>query len=471
MCAVASAAPIQTLIISGQNNHDWRATTPHLRSLLANTGRFDVRVTEEPTGLTTQSLSKYDVIVLDYNGPRWGAAAEKAMEEFVRSGKGLVVVHGASYAFGTMEILGDKHVRTGKRESPWPAYAEMVGASWSDAEPKSGHAPRHIFTVSLDETQHAIVKGLGAKFRVSDELYHNLRTRPGIRVIASAYDDSANGGTGKKEPLLWTSNFGKGRVFHTALGHDVSAMLEPGFIATFVRGAEWAATSDVTIAAKLEPEPVRGSPRVLVVTGGHDHETSFYTMLESFKGMQVNVNPHPIAFNRDLRKDYDVLVLYDSVQTLDDRQKKNLQAFVEDGGKGLVALHHAIVDFNDWEWWYRDVIGGVYLLNARNGLPASTYKHDEELNVIPKGEHPILKGIGPMHLWDETYKGMWISPEVKVLLTTDNATSDGPVAWVSPYPKARVALIQLGHSSTSHRHQGYRQLVKNAILWSAGKLN
>jgi type 1 glutamine amidotransferase len=371
-----------------------------------------------------------------------------------------------------MEILADKHVRTGKREAPWPEYVKMVGGAWSDDPPKSGHAPRHIFTVATADPQHAIMRDLGgAKFQVSDELYHNLRTQPDIHVIASAYDDPAIGGTGKNEPMLWTVEYGKGRVFHTALGHDVSAMLEPGFIATFVRGAEWAATGGVTIAAKLEPETPRGSPRVLVVTGGHDHETTFYTMFESFTGMQVNVNPHPIAFNRDLRKDYDVLVLYDSVQTLDDKQKTNLKAFVEAGDKGLVALHHSIIDFSDWEWWYRDVIGGVYLLKGRDGLPASTYKHDEELRVVPKGKHPILKGIGPMHLWDETYKNMWISPEVNVLLTTDNPTSDGPLAWVSPYPKARVAFIQLGHGSTAHQHPGYRQLVENAILWSAGKLN
>ena len=330
-------------------------------------------------------------------------------------------------------------------------------------------------------TKRQATEGFGARVVLSDHgdrpreevaaaLAREIAARDGL-VLLHPFDDPAIGGTGKNEPILWTVNYGKGRVFHTALGHDVSAMQEPGFIATVVRGAEWAATGAVTIAAKLEPQAPRGSPRVLVVTGGHDHETTFYTMFESFAGMQVNVNPHPIAFNRDLRKDYDVLVLYDSVQTLDDKQKANLKAFVEDGGKGLVALHHSIVDFSDWEWWYRDVIGGVYLLKGRDGLPASTYKHDEELRIVPKTIHPILKGIGPMHLWDETYKHMWISPEVKVLLTTDNPTSDGAVAWVSPYPKTRVVFIQLGHGSTSHQHPGYRQLVENAILWSAGRIN
>jgi uncharacterized protein len=210
---------------------------------------------------------------------------------------------------------------------------------------------------------------------------------------------------------------------------------------------------------------------VLVVTGGHDHETTFYSMFEHCcSDFLVNVNPHPIPYNRDLRKDYDVLVLYDTIQNIDDKQRANLRAFVEDGGKGVVALHHSIADFVEWPWWYQDVIGGRYLLRADGELPASTYKHDEELQVQPVSKHPVVRGIPPMHLWDETYKKMWISPKVEVLLKTDNRTSDGPVAWVSPYEKARVVFIQLGHGHTSHEYPPYQQLVRNAILWSAGKL-
>lgn len=467
--AVLQAAPIPVLIISGQNNHDWRTTTPHLRHLLANTGKFDVRVTEEPGSLTPNALAKYQALILDYNGPRWGPTTERAVAGFVESGKGLVVVHGASYAFGDMEILADKHVRTGVHQPIWPQYRQMTGAWWTDQDPKSGHAPRHIYQVRLTNREHPITAGLGPSFQVTDELYHNLRTDPNIQVLATAHDDPSIGGTGHDEPLIWTVAYGKGRVFHTALGHDVAAMMEPGFIATFLRGTEWAASASVTIQAKLEPESPKGAPRVLVVTGGHDHETTFYSMFERFAAdMRVNVNPHPIPYNRDLRKDYDVLVLYDTIQNLTDQQRANLRNFIETPGKGLVALHHSIADFVDWPWWYEEVIGGRYLLKPDGGQPASTYKHDEELRVLPVSKHPILKGVPPMHLWDETYKSMWISPKVEVLLRTDNPTSDGPVAWVSPYDKARVVFIQLGHDHTAHQYPPYQQLVRNAILWAAG---
>ena len=253
----AALDPAPVLIISGRNNHDWRTTTPFLRQVLNASGRFEVRVVEEPAGMTAATLAPYRALVLDYNGPRWGAAAESAVEEFVRSGKGLVVVHGASYAFGEREVLGDYQRRTGLREKPWPAFAKMTGAYWTET-PRSGHAPRHIFKVKFTG-DHPITRGMGEGFEISDELYHLLRLSPDMRVLARAFDDPAIGGTGKEEPVLWTLDYGKGRVFHTILGHDVAAMMEPGFSVTFARGTEWAATGEVTLPPK--PRPLTGRKR------------------------------------------------------------------------------------------------------------------------------------------------------------------------------------------------------------------
>ncbi len=115
------------------------------------------------------------------------------------------------------------------------------------------------------------------------------------------------------------------------------------------------------------------------------------------------------------------------------------------------------------------MVGGKYLAEAEDGMPASTYLHDQELFVRPVTSHPVTDGVEPFHIRDETYKGMWISSKVQVLLKTDNPTSDGPVAWVSPYPKSRVVYLQLGHDSQAYRNPSYRALVRNAIMWSVGK--
>lgn len=456
----------RVLIVSGRNNHDWRTTTPYLRNLLTSTGRFDVRVTEEPAGMTAETLAPYDVIVLDYDGPRWGSASEKALVDFVRGGKGLVAVHAASYSFSGLEVLGDNHVKTGIHEPAWAEYINMIGGTWTEKEPKTGHAPRHVFEVRVTDGGHPITQGIGDSFQVSDELYHNLNMRPGVHVLATAFDNPKNGGTGKQEPVLWTVAYGKGRVFHTTLGHDVAAMQSRGFALTFTRGVEWAALGGVGAAGVVKQDPVR----VLLVTGGHDHETSFYSVFDNQKQLAVTVNPHPHAYNANMINNYDVLVLYDMVQSIEDRQAAALKNFVE-GGKGVVVLHHAIVDFaTTWPWWYEDVVGGKYFEKAEPGHPASTYLHDQQLTVTAAARHPILNGIPPIQIEDETYKGMWISPKAQVLLRTDHPTSDGPVAWVSPYDKSRVVYIQLGHGRAAHENPMYRRLVNNAILWTAGRL-
>ena len=263
---------IRALILTGQNNHDWRATTPLLRMLLLNSGRFDVRVNEEPTGMTSAILAPYDVVILNYNGPRLGRVAEKALENFVRSGKGLVGVHGANWAFSGLVVLGENSRPTDILEPPWTEFKSMIGGVWSEKPPASGHAPRHKFQVKIVEANDPITTGLNSPFEADDELYHNIHMAPNAYILATAYDDPRNtpepaagkvsdpsdqgtapapgkmphlnmNPTGKDEPMLWTVRYGKGRTFYTALGHDVKAMEMPGFAITFVRGVEWAATS------------------------------------------------------------------------------------------------------------------------------------------------------------------------------------------------------------------------------------
>lgn len=460
----------RVLILTGRNNHDWRATTPFLRQVLELTGRFDVRVTEESNGVTAETLRPYDVLVVNYCGPRWGDPAEKAVEEFVRSGKGMVVIHAADYPFADNPVLSERMGNTGVVQPTWTAWGDMVGAVWSSKPPSTGHARRHAYPVRWQDAQHPIAAGLQA-FTISDELYHNFHLRPGNHILASAIDDTAFGGNGKDEPLLWTRSYGKGRVFHTALGHDVDAMHAPGFVSTYARGVEWAASGSVTLPAQISLNPKNpDAVRVLLVAGGHDHETSLYGAFEKWRDIRVNVDPHPFAFRNDLRKAYDVIVLYDSVQVehLPEKHRENLRNFVE-AGKGLVVLHHAIIDFIGWEWWWKEVVGGLYVLKAMPGMEASSYLHDQELVVTPKPDHPITKGLPQMRIFDETYKRVWHRPDVKVLLTTDNPTSDVEIGWVSPYEKSRVVYLQPGHGRESHELPWFRQLVRRSILWAAGR--
>jgi hypothetical protein len=243
-CAFAQTPPakIQALIITGQNGHDWRATTPVLRKLLEDTGRFEVRVTEEFRGAGPETLAPYDVVILNYYESkkpalRWGERTDAALLDYVKSGKGLVVYHFSTAAF-----------------EGWTEFEKMCGANW---RPNNGHhSARHDFKVEIKDMDHPITRGMTSFPQASDELYANLKWQPEgtFHILATAWDDHSLykpnekqpiPGPGLNQPMLWTVNYGKGRVFVTALGHDPDAMKSAGFISTYVRGTEWAATNAV----------------------------------------------------------------------------------------------------------------------------------------------------------------------------------------------------------------------------------
>jgi hypothetical protein len=347
----------------------------------------------------------------------------------------------------------------------------MIGACWAetgDAKTKSGHGARHLFEVTTTETQHAILSGMKLPFVTSDELYHRLRLEPEVQVIASAFSAVETGGTGQKEPMLWTVGYGKGRVFHTALGHDAAAMASHGFATTFARGTEWAATGSVTLPPELLPDAYKpDAVRALIVTGGHDHQPAFYTMFEGDGDIDAITDSHPAALRKDLSR-YHVLIFHDMFGGVDDKGRANLKAYAE-AGHGLVVIHHALASFNDWGWWSKELVGARYLLKSGPDGPASTYEHDQIIKVTISGKHAVLNGVPPMQLMDETYKGMWFSRDIVPLLETDHPKSDPVVAWISPYSKSRVAVIQLGHDRWSHLHPGFRRLVRNAVFWAAGR--
>jgi len=253
LCAVAAAfaqqPKIRTLIITGQNVHDWRGVEDPLRKALESTGRFEVRITEEFRGASAETLAPYDLVVLNYYDSRkpelrWGERADSALLDFLRSGKGVVVYHFSLAAF-----------------DGWQEYEKISAGNW---RPNNGqHSPGHDFTVDIKDDSHPVTRGLKKSFpQPKDELYANLKWQPEgtYHVLATAYDDHSlyknpkqpTPGAGINEPMLWTTEYGKGRVFVTALGHDAAASSTPAFVTTFTRGAEWAATGAVTLPVPPE---------------------------------------------------------------------------------------------------------------------------------------------------------------------------------------------------------------------------
>lgn len=224
---------ISVLILTGQNNHDWKATTPVLKRILESSGRFTVTVTEHPELCTSQSLKPYNVILSNWNtyggGPvkTWPATARDGIINFVRSGKGFVVVHAGSSSFYN-----------------WAAYQQMVAATWMNGV--TWHAPKHMFYVHITDPSNPITHGMRI-FVTDDELWNNTMVQPGVQSLAAGYSDKTTGGSGIDEPILFVRRFGKGRTCALMLGHDAAAMSDIGFQTLLARGTEWAATGKVTI--------------------------------------------------------------------------------------------------------------------------------------------------------------------------------------------------------------------------------
>jgi len=248
---------ISALIVDGENNHDWKATTPLMQKILEGSGRFDVEVaTSGEVSEFRPPFAEYDVVVLNYNGPMWPEETRKDFEEYVSGGGGVVVVHAANNAFTKWEEY-NKIIGLGgwggrnHNHGPYVYYNEDNELVRDEREGRGGgHGPQKQFVVELRQPDHPIVAGLPERWRhTKDELYNSLRgPAENMTILATAWTNR----TKRHEPQLMTIEYGDGRVFHTTLGHGVEAFHGLGFQVTLQRGAEWAASGEVTISA---PDP------------------------------------------------------------------------------------------------------------------------------------------------------------------------------------------------------------------------
>jgi type 1 glutamine amidotransferase len=254
-----AVGPIRVLIVDGQNNHAWQQTTPALKKILESTGRFKVDVATSPPQGGDMSrfrprFAAYHVVLSNYNGEAWSPETKAAFEEFVRNGGGFVSYHAADNAFPEwkeyqrMIAVGGWGGRTTQQFGP--ALRVRDGQTVRDASPAAcgHHGNRLPFQITMRDPRHPIALGLPAVWmHAADELYDTLcGPAENVEVLATAHSDPANLGTNENEPMLMAIRYGKGRVFHTTLGHDLEAIQCAGFIVTLQRGTEWAATGRVT---------------------------------------------------------------------------------------------------------------------------------------------------------------------------------------------------------------------------------
>ena len=256
--------PAKTLIITGQNNHNWQVSHVVIKQILENSGLFTVDFAISPAKGEDMSgfvldFRPYSLVVLDYNGDAWPEETNRRFLEFVQNGGGVVVYHAADNAFvnwpefNRIIALGGWE---GRNEKDGPYVYWQDGKLIQDTSPGRGgsHGRQHEYVMNLRNQEHPIVKGLPSQWKHGlDELYDRMRGPGNIKdMLYTAFSETDTGGSGREEPLLFTVDYGKARIFHTMLGHagatvdNSPAMQCTGFQVTLLRGAEWAATGKVT---------------------------------------------------------------------------------------------------------------------------------------------------------------------------------------------------------------------------------
>lgn len=263
LVGLGAAEKIKVLLVDGpQQYHKYQETTPVLKQILEQAGRFEVDLSRSSKescldGSYRPLFEDYDVVVVNegFGAAEWPEATRKAFEDYMANGGGMVSYHAANNSwpkwkeYNKMTGIGGW---AGRNEKSGPyLYINAEGeVTRDDSEGKGGsHGPQHEYEMVVREKDHPIMRGLPPTFKHGpDELYDRLRgPAENVTILASAYSAKDKRGTGRHEPTLMTITYGEGRIFHTVLGHHVPHLLEGSFITTFQRGTEWAASGKVTI--------------------------------------------------------------------------------------------------------------------------------------------------------------------------------------------------------------------------------
>lgn len=194
-------------------HHHSAAYAPMLSAALSKKG-INISYTEDPNNLNTANLSKYDGLLIYANHDVITPSQEDALLTFVEEGNAFIPVHSASFCF---------------RNSP--EYVSLVGAQFKEHETGT-------FTANIVQANHPAVDGL-KEFSTWDETYvHHLHTDDRTILMERVEGE-------QREPWTWVKEYGKGKVFYTAYGHDERTWQHPGFLDLMEKGILWAVNDKV----------------------------------------------------------------------------------------------------------------------------------------------------------------------------------------------------------------------------------
>ena len=219
---VDAEKPVRVLIVTGVDypGHPWRTQALELHKALGATPLIDVRLVDDVEVLGTDLIFDYDVLMMNfknYDPLKREEAAKKNLVRFINEGGGLMYFHFTGGAFEN-----------------WPEFVNVSGRVWNPSF--RAHDPYQEFTVQITRKDHPIMKGIN-DFKITDELYTCLDGKREIEVLA----ESKSSVDGKMYPMAFVFTEGKGRGFHTVLGHDGKAFESPELTPLLQNAAIWCA--------------------------------------------------------------------------------------------------------------------------------------------------------------------------------------------------------------------------------------
>jgi len=214
--------PIRVLIVTGVDypGHPWRELALQLRKALGASDKIDVRLADDVEVLGTDLIFDYDVLMLNfknYDPLKREKVAQVNLLRFIREGGGLMFFHFTCGAFEN-----------------WPEFGQIAGRVWNPE--LRAHDPHGQFTVQITKKEHPIMQGL-SDFQILDELYTCTDAKREVEVLAEAKSVV----DGKMYPMAFVFEEGRGRGFHTLLGHDERSFHSPELTKMLQNAAIWCA--------------------------------------------------------------------------------------------------------------------------------------------------------------------------------------------------------------------------------------
>ena len=260
--ATAKPAKARKLLVFSRGKGLKHKAIPHgakaIELMGRKTGAFEVVHSVDPAVFRPESLKRFDAICFN-NSNRMDFFKDpvlaNAVLAFVRSGKGLVGVHGATTNFSKQWLLD------------WPEGAALIGGIFN------GHPWHEKVTLKLDDPTHPLTAAFGGKgLTITDEIYQfsGPHSRDRLRILVSLDLDKTpvtpRHKRAMKRPdnhyaVSWVQKFGRGRVFYCSLGHDLPVFWNPVVLKHYLDGIQFALgdlPADTTPSAKVKPSPPAG---------------------------------------------------------------------------------------------------------------------------------------------------------------------------------------------------------------------